>query len=674
MASHVPAKAGSGSAKPSSVNTGEGSGIIDVDAIPSTPSPPSFAGMPGNVPVDEVIDVDDPDTCTRLSPPSAAMSSGNRREQPAMKFGGELGKVLYAQKTEVLEEEAAAVNAASVAAGAASAIAPSAALSPAATGPRVTTLGEAVAVARSEIISERAEQLNMPWPPTVAGASAAGPSAMPEANVGQSDRTAAVPEGVAVSTTPVDGQHASPRPRKMARVVGSVAGVPSMVAMPAVSRGRSRSKCDNRLRQPRKVFVRKAAVMSAVPRMVAGPPTPPPSGTGSGSGDHESSSGAGPNTDSDDRDFGAEFDADVSDDGGDNRGDAGDHVGDIVIDQDDIAGAGATGDDVVVSRTEKRKAGDSAAAGTAAASDELARQLAARSRNPRIFPAACWIPGAHAVLSAARAPRHGLPPVAPAAVPAGASMGMYPINSPEIASTMAPLPSSSMQSPGVAGAGEESSDEMDDDALVMAYVTPPASPAPVMTPTVSPARPRSSSGPRRRADDPRSIRAAAAATAAAVSGAAATPAAMQSDVTLRNLYDAVRNGFSSVRRELTRMRAEVVIAKSQAASTLRRMDGIAVAMDGREVGTGEVLGRLGELDKALRAITERITIPRNGDSGDQATGKDSLALMVEIKVRSIICDVLLLLPRACGPHVLSSGEGSRDSPTLCDLLWSLFVH
>jgi len=85
-------------------------------------------------------------------------------------------------------------------------------------------------------------------------------------------------------------------------------------------------------------------------------------------------------------------------------------------------------------------AGDSGGAGSsvagpstdrAAASNALAERLAARTRNPNVFPAACWVPGAQAVLAAhysRTAP--GRPPVAPVvrqgAVPVGAAVGVLP--------------------------------------------------------------------------------------------------------------------------------------------------------------------------------------------------------------------------------------------------------
>jgi len=630
--------------------------IIDVDALPSGPLPSPSTGLASGAPVNEIIDVDKPDTWTRLAPSSVAGPSGTGLKQPAMKFDGELGRVLYEQKTEVLEEEAATARATSAAADAVSTAAPFAASSPVAAARRVGTLGEAVVAARAEIVAERAAKMNMAWPPMAMGSSAAGPSATPDANL-PPHPTAGGSAGLAVSAAPANDERASPRPLKMARVVGSVASVPNEVAMPTVRRGRSRSKWDDKLRHPRKAFVRKAAVMTVVPRIIAGPPTPAPSGTESGPGEHESGSGAGHGTDNDGLGSVDGFDADVSGDGGGECGDEGDHDGEVSADQDAVEDADDAEDGTVVPGSEKRNVDDAAAiAAAAAASDALAWQLATNSRNPRLFPATCWIPGAHAVLAAARVSHDGLPPIAPAATPGSVPVGMHPIQSQETAPAPPPMPSLSMQAPVVVETDEDSSDEMDDDALVMAYVTPPASPAPVITPTASPMLPRSSSGKRRRANDSRSMRAAASAAAAAAGGASGGRPALQSDVLLRNLYDAVRNGFSSVRREMTRMRAEVVIAKSQAASTLRRMDGIAAAVDARDVGTGEVLGRLGDLDKALRDISVRITSSSPRGSGDQATGKDSLALMVEIKVRSIIFDVLLRLIRLCDRRRVSCCE------------------
>jgi len=148
---------------------------------------------------------------------------------------------------------------------------------------------------------------------------------------------------------------------------------------------------------------------------------------------------------------------------------------------------------------------------------------------------------------------------------------------------------------------------------------------------VSPRQTRIFSGARRRANTSRATRAAAEASTA---GAALSTA---EDVdhaapTLRDLLVALHTGFSSVRRKTGRLRAELVVVKSQAASSLRRMDGIAAAADGTQSESGVVLERLSKLDMLLQGLNERL--PKEG--GDHADGGGvaiTLGLVNEIKVR-----------------------------------------
>jgi len=571
--------------------------VIDVDAIspvpPSLPSPVQVAAQA--VPADEVIDVDEP--ATWAGPPSSAVAvPATPRTDPLLKFDGLLGAVLYDQKMEVLAEDAAAATTSATAAaacaagvlgmatpGASSAAAsvpavegsPSAAIATATPGPHPASPGEAPAA--SELLLSSAAS------PSV-GSIVLGASVMP--------RTPAVDEA------------ADPRPRKVARL-GKATRSPGGAAVPTVQRGRSRSKWDNKPRHLLKAFVRWAAVMSVVPRMIAGPPTPPPSGSESESGSNATGSGAGACYDDSDADAG---DKDADKNAGDNDG----------------------------SRHASRGDDDAGGNASATAADTLARQLAARSRNQTLFPAGCWIPGAHAVLAASQAARDGLPPVAPVV-----TRGSMPAQGNPSASTgrvaTPPPPSAPPSQPaGSAALDGESSDEMDDDELVMAYVTPPASPLPpaslaqMATPTSSPFSLLPSSGRRRRANDPRAARAVASAARDTYNVDARV---QQSDVTLRDVYVAMRNGFSSVRREITRLRAEVVIVKSQAASTLRRMDGLAAAADGRDSRTGVILGRLGDLDRSLRELGSRVPSTVGAAAAGQDDPKKSLALVTEIKVR-----------------------------------------
>jgi len=177
---------------------------------------------------------------------------------------------------------------------------------------------------------------------------------------------------------------------------------------------------------------------------------------------------------------------------------------------------------------------------------------------------------------------------------------------------------------------DESSEEMDDDALVAAYITPPASPR--FSPTVSPRLCRSVPGNRRRTNTSRAPRTTAApATVAASAGAADN--VEQASLTLRDLLVALRTGFSSVRRETVRLRTELVVVKSQAASSLRRMDGIAAAADGTQSESGVVLERLSKLEMMLQGLDERL--PKNGGGGETDGGRvtSTLGLVNEIKVR-----------------------------------------
>jgi len=547
--------------------------VIDVDAIspvpPSLPSPVQVAAQA--VPADEVIDVDEP--ATWAGPPSSAVAvPATPRTDPLLKFDGVLGAVLYDQKMEVLAEDAAAATTSATAAAACAA----------------GVLGMATPGASSAAASV----------PAVEGSpSAAVATATPGPNPASPGEASVMPR------TPAVDEAADPRPRKVARL-GKATRSPGGAAVPTVQRGRSRSKWDNKPRHPLKAFVRRAAVMSVVPRMIAGPPTPPPSGSESESGSNATGSGAGA-YDGSDADAG---DKDADKNAGDNDG----------------------------SRHASRGDDDAGGNASATAADTLARQLAARSRNQTLFPAGCWIPGAHAVLAASQAARDGLPPVAPVV-----TRGSMPAQGNPSASTgrvaTPPPPSAPPSQPaGSAALDGESSDEMDDDALVMAYVTPPASPLPpaslaqMATPTSSPFSLLPSSGRRRRANDPRAARAVASAARDTYNVDARV---QQSDVTLRDVYVAMRNGFSSVRREITRLRAEVVIVKSQAASTLRRMDGLAAAADGRDSRTGVVLGRLGDLDRSLRELGSRVPSTVGAAAAGQDDPKKSLALVTEIKVR-----------------------------------------
>jgi len=274
-----------------------------------------------------------------------------------------------------------------------------------------------------------------------------------------------------------------------------------------------------------------------------------------------------------------------------------------------------------------------------AAADAMAEQLASRRRFLHIFPAACWVPGAQAAIASAPNAAFGRPPL-PRATSSVTNRHLEAntISSPQRAFAAppppAPLPQQPRSPPPSAAnvLDDESSDDMDDDELVLAYVTPPASPVASTMPGTSPLGTRPSSGTRRRSAESRAARGLAAAAAAASQAAEASQ-----QLTLDDIRGVLRSGFSSVGRELTRLRAELVVVKSQSASVLRRMDGMAAAADGRESGNGVVLERLACIDRALNTLGERMAKTSDGEEGGVASvnGRSSVALVTEIKVRAL---------------------------------------
>jgi len=281
----------------------------------------------------------------------------------------------------------------------------------------------------------------------------------------------------------------------------------------------------------------------------------------------------------------------------------------------------------------------------------LAEQLAARSRNPRLFPAACWVPDTHQFFTAAQAARvqagqathvrDGMPPTGFVAPNGSASAGVTMAAAPRRVGVRASQPPSPIMPPTLPARGQlppsslpadESSDDMNDDDLVLAYVTPPASPS--LAARGSPRSARPSSGKRRRASISRAARgegsaAAGAASAAAVNGVDEEPVPLTS----REVYDAVKPGFSSIRRELTRYRVELVVVKSQSASVLRRMDGISAAVDGSESRNGAMMERVAGLEKVISALTQRLPAASEGSTEPGVSEKMPPSLINDIKVR-----------------------------------------
>ena len=199
--------------------------VIDVDALSQvgvTPSakgkavavakrePPSAKGkaVAKRVPVDEIIDVDNPHKLTgsaaAASVPTSVvgLSAGGPSQLPQMKFDGALGVTLYEQKLDVMAQDA---EAASEPLGAskkppASDGARTAGAMPSAHHEYTRTLGEAVAKAREEILADRVDKLNMPWPPIVAGMTAPPDAPSPPAESSPDAESSAL-EGVASASS-----------------------------------------------------------------------------------------------------------------------------------------------------------------------------------------------------------------------------------------------------------------------------------------------------------------------------------------------------------------------------------------------------------------------------------------------------------------------------------------
>jgi len=181
----------------------------------------------------------------------------------------------------------------------------------------------------------------------------------------------------------------------------------------------------------------------------------------------------------------------------------------------------------------------------------------------------------------------------------------------------------------------DSSSEMDDDALVAAYITPPASPA------ASPRDSRPASGQRRRSIRVRAPRGGAAAARAFL---ASQDDDEPSAITLHDVHQAVRNGFSSIRRELTRFRTELVVVKSQSASVLRRVDGLSAATDGSQAGNGAMLERLANVQTALNNLGNRHQVGHAGDADGGVVETSSANVINEIKVSSWTAPMFCVAP------------------------------
>lgn len=644
MAPPAPMSRGKESGTRSSTKRAAQEDVIDVDNIPSATVEPSTKGKgPAKAArYQEPIGVDDP--ATWVTPTrSSAGDPASERLNPTLKFDGAVGVALYEQKLEVLTEDArgeAVTLAADLGATPATKAVKAGGASSA--GGRATPGASSSVVwsptgsgAASSLVTDKVAKLQKPW--TEAAVPAACTPSGPvvpvvgsAAGYGQSSRRASVTEAVT-------------RGRKVEMPPGHL----------SLPRTKNRS---NRSRSSRRGFVRKAAVMTAIaPRMYADPPTPPggwsDAETASSDGDSELSNG-----EEDDATVGASSSA------GPAR--APTPAANVVAsttrsaetaaagigkpdDRESAAGAAyvpvpmASSTSTEPNETASRTEGDGRTPGptpvvtrVALAADALAEQLAERSRNPRIFPVgAFWSPGTAALLPGVQFSSGGLPPFPPPVANrvAAASVGAGRSPSAAMPATISPVPPPLVRAhqPPPPGTDDGSSEEMDDDALVSAYITPPASPR--FSPTDSPRRTPALSGTRRRASASGAQRTTAAASTAGAA-ARANNDVEHATLTLRDVMVALRTGFSSVRRESGRLRAELVVVKSQAASSLRRMDGIAAAADGTQSGSGVVLERLSKLEMLLQALNERLP-KEGGDKADGGRVANTLGLVNEIKVR-----------------------------------------
>jgi len=548
--------------------------VIDVNDLPSDAVTPSSKGFPASskgkqvanaVPRHDVIDIDDPNTWACHAPTAAGHSSSAGPQEPSMKFDGALNAVLYYQKMDVKIQDAQAARAAS-----ANAVVPPGASNFVDTRARAMALGE-LAVGAS---------------PSGDVASSPGDAASYYVGAAAYDATPAP-----AASTPFEPLVA--RSGKVARLAAPTY-VPGAVVLPSGKHGRRRLKWN-----ARPALVRKAAVMSVVssaPRMMDYTSTRPASvctagnralagdtdfgaGTahidgrrgvdsdssfvlhgrrggqsadegavaspssrirdgGDGNGGSGSRGGGGGGTDGSGASGGVDGGGGGSGSGGRNV-----HNGRGVGDGGDGGGHGDHD-----SGTARRRA-------AAAASDALANRLAASSSNPILSPAGFLAPGAPAVLVSASVARAGRPPAALGSAHGLILFGISSSTLPVRATTPRQTRSSPAHSLVPAGSDEDdgSSGEMDDDALVMAYVTPPASPASQATPSSSPLRARAPSRKRCRESHSRMACEASMPVAAGAAGEAGTE---EPDMDIKDLFEALPRGLSSLRRESTRFRPE----------------------------------------------------------------------------------------------------------------------
>jgi len=586
--------------------------VIDVDEPVPLPVLSSSKGK-GKATVsrstDQPIDVDDP--ASWVDPPSGVGGSSSSvplgPRPPPYKFSGAVGMALYEQKMEVLTEQGRMPADGGEPATSASAV-------PGSSGPA----GSAWSTAVVPTPSRQRRRASASAPPYHA------PVVSPVLN------------------SLLDLERGSRVEQEVLHATPATMSMPPPPTMPSKSRRRgSRNVRTSLPRKPHK-FVSRAPRMTApsTPYVVAfeDPPTPPESQSSRSTQSHD---GYGSDADDAAGDELADDDIHPRAVGRKTAGEASTCEKTVVESKGGPAHGSGAAHSASLAAAPKSAAQAGQAAAAAAAIDVQA--LADRTRNPRMFPAAFWMPGAQAVFAGYSG--HAVPPALPPVVchtsPATARVQGTPIGALATGPPLPPLPLPPPPAPLAAFLPVGPTTQPPcltppvhgDAADVEDLVTPGASPAstPAWSPAGSPQSPSQPSlGKRRRASTTRAPRAAAgSASGAAVGDREADQAGTRAqDV----LLDAMRNGFSSVRRELTRLRSEVVVVKSQAASALRRMDGLAATADDRQSHHGTVIERLSRLDASIRGLGERLPKP---DDDEGPPGQSSLTLVNEIKVRNL---------------------------------------
>jgi len=133
-------------------------------------------------------------------------------------------------------------------------------------------------------------------------------------------------------------------------------------------------------------------------------------------------------------------------------------------------------------------------------------------------------------------------------------------------------------------------------------------------------------------------------------------------LTLQDVRNSICNGLSSVRRVMTRIRAEMVVVKSQAASSLRRMDGLATVADGSQSSNEAVLERLAELETTFNGFGRRLPSVHAGAEHGANAEAATVRTISEIKVSE---RTTLLLEFS----LRGEDRGARLRPSVCLAFW-----